>query len=347
MLMTAADRLPSAEEWAEALSLQRRGARAWAGACPLCGGDDRLHVQATSEGAIVGCRGCIDGHPTALRAQRFGELLRAAGLASSRPMRNSKRYTLTAKSKRRPDARASAARKGNARSSAPYAPAPGDIWAATATPASTPAERYLRDRRRVLSPTAAIPAALGWLPSTAAVAKRLRMPATAAGALCFRYANTTGLAAVSCEALTVDGELTPQRWRRTFGKRTGAVCAVGKPDGAPVVVVEGEVSALAAAVLSPGAQVIAAGGTASMLNLPDLLHAHAHGRQVEVWADNDTPGRMAARGLAAGLQRVGIDATVKHDCATDRVGSDAADWLQQVIDTDGYPPSPTCNRGIE
>ncbi len=61
-----ATQLPSASEWVAAIpSLKRRG-REYIGGCPLCGGDDRFHVKDTERGALVGCRGCLDGRPGAL-----------------------------------------------------------------------------------------------------------------------------------------------------------------------------------------------------------------------------------------------------------------------------------------
>ena len=67
--------LPTAQEWAAACDLKRCG-RGWNGPCPLCGGTDRFHVQDRGNGALVGCRGCIDGQSPNERRQRFGEMLR-------------------------------------------------------------------------------------------------------------------------------------------------------------------------------------------------------------------------------------------------------------------------------
>ena len=66
----------TAEEWAEAAGLKRKGSE-WVGPCPLCGGDDRFHVRAGQNGdALVGCRGCMDGQPEGIRRERFTELLK-------------------------------------------------------------------------------------------------------------------------------------------------------------------------------------------------------------------------------------------------------------------------------
>ena len=48
----------------------------WNGPCPLCGGTDRFHVRDGGNGALVGCRNCIDGQSPNGRRQRFGEMLR-------------------------------------------------------------------------------------------------------------------------------------------------------------------------------------------------------------------------------------------------------------------------------
>ena len=45
--------LPTLDDWAERLGLTRKGAAEYSGACPLCGGEDRFHVKAASDGAGV------------------------------------------------------------------------------------------------------------------------------------------------------------------------------------------------------------------------------------------------------------------------------------------------------
>ena len=66
---------PTFSDWeavADRWGLWRVG-RELSGPCPLCGGRDRFHVREENAGAVVGCRGCIDGQPQG-RA-RFGELV--------------------------------------------------------------------------------------------------------------------------------------------------------------------------------------------------------------------------------------------------------------------------------
>ena len=68
--------LPTWSDWcdrASSLGLRRRGGEL-VGPCPSCGGHDRFHVRPRGDGgALVGCRGCIDGG-----GGGFGEVLRTA-----------------------------------------------------------------------------------------------------------------------------------------------------------------------------------------------------------------------------------------------------------------------------
>jgi len=75
---TARARPPTPPPWSRPLSdwehalaghgVKRRGRRALAAACPLCGGRDRLHVRDTGGGRVIGgCRGCVDGRPDGRR----------------------------------------------------------------------------------------------------------------------------------------------------------------------------------------------------------------------------------------------------------------------------------------
>ena len=64
---------PSVQDTIEVLAragvqLQRKG-HEWAGPCIRCGGVDRFHISAKSDGsALIGCRGCIDGQGAAGKA---------------------------------------------------------------------------------------------------------------------------------------------------------------------------------------------------------------------------------------------------------------------------------------
>lgn len=169
------------------------------------------------------------------------------------------------------------------------------------------------------------------------------MPATAAGAIAFQFIDAAGaLSAVTLDALTATGErpddprMPDHRWRKAYGVCVGAFSMVGTQGGEPVIIVEGEISALAAVQLAkPGAQVMAAGGANFLRPLLPML---ARGkRPVEVWPDGDAVGRDAAFRLAGGLRRAGVAAKIVFDYQTEARGSDAADALQAVINATGWP----------
>lgn len=315
---------PSIDDWCRAVPDLRKVGAQWQGPCPACGGTDRFHVQAATQraGAMAHCRAGCD----------YERLLDAAGLMARR---ESARY--------RPERRRFPATQTATQTASyvpPYAP-PIEIWKAAHDIEGTPAAVYLRSRRRVWPEGIPLPPSCRWLrrESTRDL-HGVWIPDTAAGAVVFLYQARPGeAAAVSMEAITANGERAihaGNRWRRTFGKAGGACCAVGAPGGSPVVVVEGEVSALAAVWLAePGAQVLAAGSTSGMRNLFSVLARG--GRPVEVWNDNDEPGRKAAFRLAHAYRRAGFPAAVKTNRTTDASGSDAADALQSIIETSGWP----------
>ena len=76
----------TAEEWANALDLRKSG-REYVGPCPDCGGEDRFHIRETSGGgALVGCRGCIDGAPEGQRREQYKKIYKVA-FGDDRPTR--------------------------------------------------------------------------------------------------------------------------------------------------------------------------------------------------------------------------------------------------------------------
>ena len=75
--MTPREPLPNIEDWAARLDLRNRSGE-YVGPCPVCGGTDRFHVGRGRGGAMVGCRGCIDGQPEDVRHKAFGRVLREA-----------------------------------------------------------------------------------------------------------------------------------------------------------------------------------------------------------------------------------------------------------------------------
>ena len=189
---------------------------------------------------------------------------------------------------------------------------------------STPASEYLV-RRRAWPPERALPSAIHWV--LAEQARQVRFPAGAAGALLFVYSradhNSKIGKAVSVEGLDTAGhrldEIGFERWRRTFGSRKGAFFApVPRPNAERIVVCEGEIDALALALLCTDAEVRGTGGTAGMTMsvATDVLR-----RPVVVYSDPGGPGRAAAARIQGGLRRAGRECSVRY--ADDGTGDPA------------------------
>ena len=311
------DPLPGAQEWADALDLTRRG-REWVGPCPLCGGDDRFHVRDSGGRAAVGCRGCIDGQSESERAERFGEVLRAAF-----PGRTGATARSPAKVPR------STPRPINGREAARRAIA-GRLWAAMVPADDTPARAYLA-RRSVWPPGGIgpdLPASVRWLPRGAVgrdvAANWYDVPAHTAGAIVYAFRQPGGatIRAVGLDALDADGRRPNKRWRRTFGQKKGAVFMAGAVGGDPLVIVEGEADALASMWLYPGAEVWAAGGGAGALLAPAILDTE---RRVVIEADPDGPGRVAAMKLDKALGG-------RAEISWNRGGDPADAWTDTLIE---------------
>lgn len=333
-------RRPTLDEWRRAVPDLKQVGGEWHAACPACGGVDRFWVKpGRAHDAIAFCRHGCD----------FTALLESAGLQEARrDVRPQARYPHPRKSKQARFAQSNTSRRGI--SPQPYAPPADDtarrianagaIWNASIPADDTPAAVYLREHRRVWPAGAGFPEAVRWLPKPQGPrwtqVGNAAMPTAATGALVFRFIDTAGnLSAVSLDALDGAGtrpcaaQMPGARWRKAIGVCKGAAAVMGKHGGAPIVVVEGEVSALAAVVLAGAdAQVMASGGANFLPALiPMLSKAN---RPVEVWSDNDAPGRAAAMRLVDGLRRAGVVADVKYDFITAARGSDAADYLGEV-----------------
>ena len=69
--------IPPLSEWQAAYPPLRRAGAELNGPCPLCAGVDRFHVREKGGRVMVGCRGCMDGQPEAVRGRRFGQVLQA------------------------------------------------------------------------------------------------------------------------------------------------------------------------------------------------------------------------------------------------------------------------------
>ena len=311
------DTLPGAEEWAAALGLTRRG-REWIGPCPLCGGDDRFHVRDREGRAAVGCRGCINGQPDGERAARFGELLKAVF-----PDRGGATARSPANVRRTPPAHGN----GHEAARGEFA---GRLWAAAVSANDTPARAYLAGRW-VWPPDGigpGLPASVRWLPRGAVrrdvAADWYDAPEHAAGAIvyAFRQPGAATIRAVGLDALGADGRRPGKRWRRTFGQKKGAAFVVGAVGGdPPLVIVEGEVDALASTWLYPGAEVWAAGGGGATALAPAILT----GRRVVIEADPDGPGRGAALKLDKALGE-------RAEISWNRGGDPADAWTDTLLE---------------
>ena len=179
------------------------------------------------------------------------------------------------------------------------------LWDKAVKPDDTPARSYLTTARWCWPPAGEhfpeLPAAVRWLPRQAWELERwpwLRVPTSAAGAVLFAYRDRGGeLRAVSLEALDFEGGRLERRWRRTFGSRDGAAFRpVPRPEASKVVIVEGEVTALAAFWLYPQADALALGGTSGVRSW-----APWDERPILVCPDGDGAGDEAARAPARPL----------------------------------------------
>ena len=181
------------------------------------------------------------------------------------------------------------------------------LWGASVPWLDGPARAYLESRR--------VWVAFGyrwvrWLPREAAPAPVPRarwwgVPRDAQGLLVFAYVRDGAVVAVSLEALDARGRPLPQRWRRTYGRRTGAAFRV-REGGEVLHAAEGEIDALAIARLRSGS-VYGLGGTSGLASCAALIGGH---REMVIHADGDRGGRRAAaRGLASVRAR-GVPARV-------------------------------------
>ena len=256
---------------------------------------------------------------------------------------------------------------------APTAEVAAAILAAAVPADDTPARVYLA-RRFTWPPLGtgpSLPPVVRWLPAAAVVdlpawstrdgaPRRLVLPADAAGCVVYRLAppgaRLAAADAVSIDAVTVDGELTAPRLRRTYGAKTGHVFEARRRPGGAVVLVEGEADALALAVTGAGGVVRAVLGTAGyrpaaaidherrpVVLVPDANHAGAAAVTKLLAADLDgramrlAPWPAPATGdvaawLAAELsERAGIR---EYDGALPRPDADRAAWRDLLAAVD-------------
>ena len=351
----AASSLPTPEEWAARLELKRTGAE-WCGPCPLCGGIDRFHVGRKRDGtALVGCRGCIDGQPEAVRAKQFAELLRAVFPERFEPASRASGCRSALRPPRTPRTPPAPAEFPSEARGAAIA------FARRLFDAAVPADGSLGcvylSSRFAWPPTGIgpkLPASVRWLdrsraPSKVDAVRWYGLPAGAAGCLVFAWVrpgpeeaatprgkdDTTAAArleAVSLLAVSADAERVPwlssKRKIYVVGPRAGCVFEARASDpGETVHVAEGEISALALALApwcEPGR--VLATGTAS--SLPGIVeHLRGGDDRVVLHADGDPAGRRSAE-----RARHEIEAT-RRECRIDWycVGTDSADALGEWV----------------
>ena len=206
----------------------------------------------------------------------------------------------------------------------------GRLWAAAVPADSTPARTYLADRS-VWPPDGigpGLPASVRWLHRGAVrrdvAADWYDVPEHTAGAIVYAFRQPGGatIRAVGLDALDGGGRQPGKRWRRTFGQKKGAAFVVGAVGGDPLVLVEGEVDALASMWLHPGAEVWAAGGGGAPALAPAILENR---RRVVIEADPDGSGRDAALKLDAALGG-------RAEISWNRCGDPADVWTGTLIE---------------
>ena len=285
--------LPTWNEWQDAsaaLGLRERAGEL-IGPCPSCGGRDRFHVRARHDGgAIVGCRGCIDGRGIGGGATGF-----AAVIASAFPDHAAERNRHRERAgypRRRPT------RPNNA----------PKIWGASEAAEGTPAAAYLR-ARHAWPPKGKkfpkMPESVRWIPAGGwPKGKGIPpLPNLAAGAILFGYSKPC----VTVEALNGLGgrvrETDTKIWRRTFGPKGGGWFVPVPRPGQAVAACEGECDALALALTRPDLEARSFGGSAGLA----AARLPADGCGSVIYPDGDRPGRDAARQLRKRYPGAAVD----------------------------------------
>ena len=318
-----------------------RSGSEWRGPCPLCGGTRRFCIP---RNGLVLCYGvdCVRRVRSEQDKAKWKELNRLVwgddekdGHWADATIQRWGRRTETER-----------------QSTQKQAPPPektalaGRLWAACAAADGTPGHRYLTSRG-VWPPAGLgrpLPTDVRWLEAASAPPRAAGwpgLPPGAAGAAAFAWrkpAEADAVQAVSLEALGADGQRAQwtdregqvhERWRRTFGPRTGAVFAVRCPDGDPGVVAlcEGEVSALALALAGGCGEVRAVGGTSGMTL---AAGEGAGGRRLALIPDGDESrnGQKQAWKLLEALSADGR-AAVADDMEAE---GDPADWIREWVE---------------
>ena len=323
-------------DWTEALAASgwegRKVGREHVGPCPCCAGTDRFHVAAGRRVEVVaGCRGgctfealaeAVFGPQERRRGPRPPDWTRSAPKPAGSPQKapggDSGRSGGIPEATESPRTQKLGATHTPGRGKSGPSKAAG-LWARSVPVPLDPAHpaRKWAARRNLWPADRDWPEAVRWIeaPAPPGVKPSGGSLVAAFGPVGAWTQWTDGRAALvgltGVQLVHVDATGRPRTdggglAKRSHGDMTGAVCAVALHPG-PVHVAEGLADALAIAARCDGA-VIAAGGTSALARLARPLAGLA--RPVVLWPDGDTPGRTAARKLAAALRTRGAVAVV-------------------------------------
>ena len=300
--MTPREPLPNIEDWAARLDLRNRSGE-YVGPCPVCGGTDRFHVGRGRGGAMVGCRGCIDGQPEDVRRKAFGRVLREAfperfqSGAGERTARTPNPPRKPPESRSEPipgpddaDARRKVARR---------------VWEATRPLRGTIAETYLRHVRGVGH--VAVAPALRFAALSHPYAPG-RFPCLVAGVQDV-HGGFLGVQRIYLDREGAPRKASVEPVRASLGSLAGGAVRLAEPEpGRPLLVGEGIESTAAAMLLFdlPGWAALGTSGLRS-IELPE------HVRDVVIAADRDAggEGQAAAVALAERLQAEGREVEIQ------------------------------------
>ena len=285
--------------------------------CPVHGGeDDNLAVAEKGGTLVVYCHSHQCDRTEILRALR--ELIRPQNSLPPKPPTHTtaRVNSQTEKSTNEEQDRIAFAKR---------------LWNAAQVADGTPARAYLAGRLAWppdgIGPP--LPQTVRWLPGTK-TGGMLHLPHDAAGYLLFAWhSHPAGdVRAVSCEALTHNGERLDKlpdrkRVRLTHGVRKNAAFVVNA-GASKLLIMEGEVDALAARWLYPDHEARAVGGTAGLKNWNG---APGDCRPVQIVADGDSTGRRAGELARESAKTAGHQAIINWS----PVGKDLADELAVTL----------------
>ena len=327
---------PTASDWAEKLQLKKIGTQAFAGPCPLCGGDDRFHVTQRGPRALVGCRGCIDNEKPHTRAKRYGDLIETVFPELSRrrapqtTTRNHLSRNTDAHKKRHAKSPIKTTKNDNnqARNILPLL-----LWDLSTDLFPGPGAQYLINRK--LHPNHEPVTAfkdIRWIKKKNCPRNHPGwpgLPEDATGAIIVSYRQYENIRAVLLEAITSKASHTTTRWRRVFGKPNGAYLKITKDRSAQIVITEGYTSALATHWLYPDHDVVSIGSTSNTGHIARNFKSNFEIKHIIIDTDGDEGGHTAAWSLYHQLREQKINPALLL-----RMNGDAADELYTLINKD-------------